>query len=121
MITIRIYWLASSILPKNHAKCTRLALQSKAYLHLRQPCGRFDPDPPHYRREDVDWGQSMVRDDAQRTMRFELNNSIQKLNATAADLDACIHWWVVLTTCGVCGAISDVEGESHRLFAGRAA
>lgn len=43
------------------------------------------------------WIQSMVRDDAQRTMLFDLDSSIQRLNATDADemsrvrLTGCYH------------------------------
>jgi len=34
------------------------------------------------------WVQSMVRDDAERTLLFELDNAIQRLNATDADAQA---------------------------------
>ena len=41
------------------------------------------------------WVQSMIRDDAQRTLLFDLDNAIQRLNASGADEAACAH----LTAC----------------------
>ncbi len=41
------------------------------------------------------WIESMVRDDAQRTLLFDLDNAIQRLNASDADETACAH----LTAC----------------------
>jgi PKHD-type hydroxylase len=37
------------------------------------------------------WAQSMVRDDAQRTMLFDLDSSIQHLSKTGADADAMVR------------------------------
>ena len=41
------------------------------------------------------WIESMVRNDAQRTLLFDLDNAIQRLNASGADATACAH----LTAC----------------------
>jgi PKHD-type hydroxylase len=37
------------------------------------------------------WVQSMIRDDAQRTLLFDLDSAIQRLNATSADEAARVH------------------------------
>jgi PKHD-type hydroxylase len=37
------------------------------------------------------WVQSMIRDDAQRTLLFDLDTAIQRLNAAAADETARAH------------------------------
>ena len=37
------------------------------------------------------WAQSMVRDDAQRTLLFDMDSAIQHLNATGADSDALVR------------------------------
>ena len=41
------------------------------------------------------WIESMVRNDAQRTLLFDLDNAIQRLNASGGDETACAH----LTAC----------------------
>ena len=41
------------------------------------------------------WIESMVRDDAQRTLLFDLDNAIQRLNASGSDEAACVQ----LTAC----------------------
>jgi PKHD-type hydroxylase len=37
------------------------------------------------------WIQSLVKDDSQRSLLFEMDNAIQKLNASNADRTACAH------------------------------
>ena len=44
------------------------------------------------------WVQSLVRDDAQRTMLFDLDNAIQRLNQTGADARRGAAWSAAITT-----------------------